>query len=248
MDQSTIKELLEKVNGHIEPFKLAWVNFETDCDLAQVNARFMEKETLDRLSQNIKRDGALSQIPFANWDGERFVICSGNNRLKAALRAGQKHGLLLYAENLEDDRFRAIQLSHNALVGKDDKDILRQIFKEIKDLELVEYSGIDETLFKDCEPPAMPTINDDDLQVRELTLQFFPGERVEADQVIESLQKVKIELEDQLLVGFHLEEMIEVMTRIQKTTKIKNTTVAFLKMLEICNGWLEAQTQEEPEG
>ena len=247
MDGSTIKELLEKVNGQIEPFKLAWVNFETDCDLAQVNARFMEKETLDRLSNNIKRDGALSQIPFANWDGGRFVICSGNNRVKAALRAGQTHGLLLYAENMEDDRFRAIQLSHNALVGKDDQEILRQIFKEIKDLDLVEYSGIDESVFKDCDPPAMPTINDDDLQVRELTLQFFPAERVEADSVIEKLQKVKIDPDDQLLVGFHLEEMIEVMTQVQKATKIKNTTVAFIKMMAICKDWLEDQTQEELE-
>ena len=94
---------------------------------------------------------------------------------------------------------------------------------------------------------SQATITKDNNQLRGLTLQLLREEQVKAKNKIEKLQNVKAYPDDQLLVGFHLEKMVEVMTQTQKVTGIKNTTVAFLKVLEICRKWIEDQTQEEPE-
>lgn len=38
----------------------------------------------------------------------------------------------------------AIQLSHNAIVGQDDPDILKKLYDKILDIDLKEYSGLDD--------------------------------------------------------------------------------------------------------
>ncbi len=58
-------------------------------DLLSENARFMRHETFRRLVENVKRDGALSSLPFC-WrkpDG-RYLVLSGNHRVMAAREAG----------------------------------------------------------------------------------------------------------------------------------------------------------------
>jgi len=46
----------------------------------------------------------------------------------------------------------AIHLSHNAIAGQDDLAILRELFDEINDVALKEYSGLDDVVLGKLNP------------------------------------------------------------------------------------------------
>jgi len=117
------------------------------CDLADKNARFMKAEQYRRLVDNIRRDGCLTSVPFAVRQGDRYTILSGNHRVRAARDAGLTEVLVLYSEReMSHQQQVAIQLSHNAIVGQDDLAILRELYDEINDVALKEYSGLDDVV------------------------------------------------------------------------------------------------------
>jgi hypothetical protein len=137
--------------------------------LLEKNARFMRHETFDRLVRNVRKDGVLTSVPFAvphPADPSRWEVLSGNHRVKAAAVAG------LPSITLK----RAIQLSHNALVGEDDAATLKQIYDAIASVELKEYSGLDDrTLALLAKVGTDPNLAAS-LEWQVVTLTFLPDE------------------------------------------------------------------------
>ena len=61
--------------------------------------------------------------------------------------AGPSEVMVLYSDReLTRAQQVAIHLSHNAVVGQDDLAILRELYDEINDVALREYSGLDDVL------------------------------------------------------------------------------------------------------
>src|SRR5215472_18033197 len=78
----------------------------------EVNARFMEPEQFKRLVENVKVDGALTEIVLCcqNEDGS-LEILSGHHRQEAAIAAGQATiWAMVITTPLDEERKYAIQL------------------------------------------------------------------------------------------------------------------------------------------
>jgi hypothetical protein len=232
---TVIREKLDDINQLISPYKLAYVSPTEDCVPLEKNCHYMEKEKLDRLVDNVSKDGFLSQLPFGmkrNADG-KYLILSGNHRLKASIKAKLEFILILYIEEVDKDTQIAYQLSHNALVGKDDIQMLKDIYKEINSIEAKEFTGLNGMNFLDIEKLNVSSINDGDIELTEIKFLFVESRKNDVRQVLDELEKQKLDKECSIVVG-SFDAFIQTMTEVKKVYGIKSNTIAFGKMIEIC--------------
>ena len=97
------------------------------------NARYMTNEQLERLTENVKRDGRLTSLPLVHTlaDG-RLELISGHHRTLASIGAGfDQIEVIVITTELDDSRITALQLSHNAISGQDDKSILAGLYEAL---------------------------------------------------------------------------------------------------------------------
>ena len=192
-DVHLIQEKLGDVNKLIAPYKLAYVSPIDDCVPLEKNAHYMEKSTLDRLTANVAEDGFLSQLPFAmKRDDGKYLILSGNHRLKAAIKAKLEYILILYIEEVDKDKQIAYVLSHNALVGKDDAQMLKEIYSEMRTIEAREFSGLNGIQFIDTDKIPTVSINDGDIELTEMKFLFTESRSNDVKAVLSELEKQKI--------------------------------------------------------
>src|ERR1700722_348380 len=141
----------------------------SELRLLEKNARYMKGPQFERLVENIRRDGVLTSFPLVHREGEALVVISGNHRVSAAIKAGIEG-----TAPLTRQQFVALQLSHSAIAGQDDPNILRSLYDEL-DFGWKEYSGLTDDEFN---------IDDLDASVlrveqpfyEELTISFLPGD------------------------------------------------------------------------
>lgn len=234
-DVDLIRSKLDDVNKLIEPYKLAYVSPVNDCLQLEKNCHYMEKEKLDRLVDNVSKDGFLSQLPFGmkrKSDG-KYLILSGNHRLKAAIKAKLEFILILYIDEVDRDTQIAYQLSHNALVGRDDAQMLKEIYKEIESIEAKEYTGLNGMNFLDIEKLNVSSINDGDIELTEIKFLFIENRKNDVRAVLSELERLTLDKESAIVVG-SFDAFIKTMTEVKKVYGIKSNTIAFGKMIEIC--------------
>lgn len=136
------------------------------------NARYMAEPEFNRLVANLKHDGVLTSLPLV-YRGE---VLSGNHRVQAAIKAGiAEADWIEITSELTDQQQRAIQLSHNALTGKDDPNILREIYEGLN-LEWQKYSAVYEEMFKLDEQTAIG-LGVPIAKYEELVIAFLPEDR-----------------------------------------------------------------------
>lgn len=237
----SIREKLEEVNVLIDPYKLAYVSPTDECLPLEKNAHYMEKEKLDRLVDNVSKDGFLSQLPFGmkrKSDG-KYLILSGNHRLKAAIKAKLEFILILYIDEVDRDTQIAYQLSHNALAGRDDAQMLKEIYKEIESIEAKEYTGLNGMNFLDIEKLSVSSINDGDIELTEIKFLFIENRKNDVRAVLSELERLTLDKESAIVVG-SFDAFIKTMTEVKKAYGIKSNTIAFGKMIEICKEALES--------
>lgn len=242
-DNQEVKNLLAKLNERLHPYQLAWVHIERDCLHAKKNARFMTKEQMKRLAANVKEDGFLSQLPFGIKRGDKYEIISGNHRMDAAIRAELEYMLILYLDQSEvsEKKVLAIQLSHNSISGQDDISILAELYSMIDDLDLKGYSGINELDLQKNTPSDLGTINEADINLIRLQFMVTKAKLDQVEDVLKALEtRAFAEDSDRLIIG-DFKEIVKIITEIKKKHNIKNDTVAFLKMIDICKEHLREE-------
>lgn len=157
-------------------FKIAVVAIDR-LDLLDKNARFFRAEVFRKLVENIKQDGQLSQIPFCVRRGDRFLVLSGNHRVKAAKAAGLDEIPIIYTDDqLTADKELAIQLSHNAIVGQDDPIVLAALWADLKDVSAKLYSGLDDQIMATLPKPDLRSLCEVRMDFRTLSFMFLPEE------------------------------------------------------------------------
>lgn len=244
-DLNLIQKKLDDVNALIKPYQLAYVRTIEDCVPLEKNAHYMEKQTLDRLTANVAEDGFLSQLPFAmKRDDGKYLILSGNHRLKAAIKAGLEHILILYIDEVDKDRQIAYTLSHNALVGKDDLQMLKEIYQEMHSIEAKEFSGLNGIKFIDVDKINTVSINDGDIELTELKFLFTESRSNNVKSVLAELEKQDIDENCSIVTGSY-EAFIKVATEVKKKYNIKSNTVAFARMIDICSEHLKDTGEKE---
>lgn len=245
-DISLIREKLDDVNSLIAPYKLAYVSPTEDCVLLERNAHYMDKQMLDRLTANVEQDGFLSQLPFGmkrNVDA-KYLILSGNHRLKAAIKAHLPYILILYIDEVDKDTQLGYQLSHNALVGKDDLQMLKELYSEIDSIEKREFTGLNDLNFTDVNKINMPAIGDGDIELTEMKFQFVESKANNIQNVLDALEKLGIDENSNIVVG-SFESYIKVLQAVRLKYDILSKSVAFSKMIDICSAYLEMLEKEE---
>lgn len=243
-----IRTRLDEINLLISPYKLAYVSPVDDCVPLEKNAHYMDKDTLDKLVSNVEEDGFLSQLPFGMLRKEdgKYLILSGNHRLKASIKAKLAYILILYVDELPKDKQIAYQLSHNSLVGKDDMKMLKEIYDEMNTIEARQFSGLNGIDFIDVDQIKTPQINDDDIELTEIKFLFVQSRSDDVKSILSVLSKQKIDENTSLVLG-DFEVFIQMLTEVEKKFDIKSMTVAFSKMIDICGEYLASIPEEEVE-
>ncbi|MBT4867978.1 MAG: ParB N-terminal domain-containing protein [Planctomycetaceae bacterium] len=200
--------------------------------LLKKNARYMQKPMFDQLTSNIERDGFLSSVPLCQEkeDG-RLEVLSGNHRVKAAIRADISQIMVIAIPQQTKNRKVAIQLSHNALEGLDDHDILAELWNGLENLNDQLYSGLDTEFISNFDPVEFHGFSAAQPQSKCLVLWFLPEE-------IESMDDLLLEAEvaaaaDRVYLApvNRYEELFEALVQTKKFRNIKNTSVAFMWLM-----------------
>lgn len=218
--------------------------------LLEVNAHFMRHEVFMRLTENVKEDNTLTSVPFCaiyNYftdadaiplldDGTPlYEVISGNHRVKSAIAAELAEiAVMVTDEPLSPDRRKAMQLSHNALVGEDDPATLKMIYGGIEDLTMRLYSGLDDKRLDMLEKVSPGALGEANLQFQPVSFMFLPDE---LDQVKEVWEIAKKQAGSAKLLWLaRMSEYDTLMDALEATSAsygVKNVTTALIAILEI---------------
>jgi hypothetical protein len=223
--------------------------------LLEINARFMRHEQYQQLVTNLRRDGVLTSAPFV-WaaGGGKLIVLSGNHRVQASIEAGLEEITWLQTDHpLTRQQQIAIQLSHNAIDGEDDKSILTQLYQEIDDLDLRAYTGLDDRelgLLADVASKGLPSVN---LDYQQLTLTFLPGDGDRAKHGFADAEDLAKGADDHWLARY--EDHIRVLDAISdagRSHNVKNMALSLAYVLDVFEnhrtdltaGWYDPETDQ----
>jgi hypothetical protein len=219
----------------------------SQCDLLEKNARFMRVEQYKRLVENIRRDGCLTSVPFAIRHGERYTILSGNHRVKAAKDAGLTEVTLLYTDReLSHAQQVAIQLSHNAIAGQDDLAILRELYEEINDVVLKEYSGLDDVVLGRLNPPELDPLSEKGLEYRIVSIAFLPEEVERAEKLFAKIMEQATGDRTWINRRADYDRMLDALTVAKEAAGVKNTATAFGLLLDLVEKHFDEIPRPQP--
>lgn len=244
---------LTKINGTLEALsaQLYGNDFRLlaiapgELKLLTKNARVLDKGTFQQLTANVRQDGRLSSVPLC-WrqsDGSLEVL-SGNHRVQAAIEAGVQSVLVMVMEcDLSKAKRIAIQLSHNALAGHDDPTILAQLWAEIDDIEAKLYAGLSEEQARKLDKIDLVGFTTPQVFTRTIALAFVDEELEHFHEVVEQLSGLA---HDEVLLapmaGF--DRFYNALEGVKLKFDIRNSSLALLKMCELCEAQLASETGE----
>jgi len=250
---SELNGILEDFNKKAKEFNLPEVVIvdPVDCIGQDKNARYFVPEVFQQLVDNIKKDNRLESTPLLYRDPEKegkFRIISGHHRIEAAKQAGVKQILAFVIEPSSRDEIVSKQLSHNSLVGIDDKFILAELFNEIRNIQQKIASG----LKSEIEKVEYISLNFRLGSYKEIILLFIPGDSEKIDQVFREMEEILSVKEDSEIRIAPLEvydKFADQLRKIKKVKNIKNNAVAFKLMVSVCeeevHKMLTANVKEE---
>ena len=200
------------------------------------NARFMTTEQIRRLSDNLKRDGALTGTVLVYWPAseERGEILSGHHRVEAAINAGiEEDWAHVILNELTEVRKVSIQLSHNAIVGQDDPAILADMYSNLDSLVEKAYSGLTDDDVANFDGVDISSIGSTGVIYREVNILFLDGKEELFKEVVERAAAVQGQRN---MPQFHLasdadfEKFFDSLVRIKQYHNVFNTAIAIRMM------------------
>lgn len=199
----------------------------------EVNARYMSPEEFARLVENIRIDGRLTSNPLAcqNPDGS-IELLSGHHRSEAAIAAGVPEAdVIVITSPLSEERKRAIQLSHNAIAGKDNPALLADLYRDLG-LDAKMFSGLTDDIL-DASKFQISGLNASRVDYEEIRLAFLPEDYAEFTK---ALARIK---HDGRLAATHaarfadFEKIFDAAVSIKDKRQIVNSALAFAVMAEL---------------
>lgn len=207
--------------------------------LLKRNARTFDKDTFQQLTANVRADKRLSSMPLC-WETPEGLleVLSGNHRVQAAIEAGLEQILVLVLHgDLSKAQRIAIQLSHNALVGTDDPTLLAELWADIDDIEAKLYAGLSSDVVAKLEKIELVGFTTPQVYTRSISLAFVDDELAHFDAVLEQLEMLSGET-IHLAPLSQFERFFSALEGVKKKFEVRNTSLAMLKMCEICEAAL----------
>ena len=197
------------------------------------NARYMLKQQFDQLVENLRKDQRLESVPLCyEMPNGRIQVLSGNHRVKAAVSAGiQRILVLVICEEMTVGKKRAKQLSHNAISGQDDIQILADIWIEMNDLQDKLYSGLDSETIKEIEKFSFEGFGAQAIRTEQVTFWFLPEEVERLDELIEDCA-LKLQGDVYMAPLKAYDKLWQAIVNVKKHLEIKNTAVALMILID----------------
>ncbi len=198
------------------------------------NARFMKKEVFQQLVANLAEDARLSSVPLCHGAAGVLEVLSGNHRVKAAIEAGLPWVLVMVLlGELSDSRQVAVQLSHNALCGQDDPQILADLWARIEDIRERLYAGLDSAAVKELETIKLVQFATPSCATRAVTFLFTTAELARVREVVAELSRVQAGQEMYLAEMENYDRFFDALQAVRKRENVKNASLAMLRLLEL---------------
>lgn len=200
----------------------------------ELNARVMNSEMFMKLADNIANRGALESLPLCAITNKGLELISGHHRVRAARKANiNEIWVLVDVSGLSRDRLRSKQLAHNSLQGKDNDDLLRQIYESIGDAEarLEAYINFDELK----ETDFSEKIEDTELEIQEtktISLVFLPLQSALFNKALKELKDLETD-EAKVATIKEYDKLIKTMEQVGTKMKIQSVPNILAKMSEI---------------
>jgi hypothetical protein len=243
-----------------------------DIRLLDLNARFMPHETFQRLVENVRKDGQLTQIPFG-WllhddetqeivlddDGDPiYEVLSGNHRVKAAIAAELSEIKFEYVDHyLSPAQRAAIQLSHNELTGRDDPATLKVIYTEIDSVDWRLYSGLDDKKLELLEDTSPPSLSEANLTFQTVSVVFLPDELEEAKAIWDDVKGETAGSKERWVMRWQdYDAWLDAVEKASRAYGVKNVATGVMAVLHIFAehtedlraGWLDEDGEPKHRG
>ncbi|PXW61632.1 ParB-like nuclease family protein [Chelatococcus asaccharovorans] len=195
----------------------------------------MDPGEFKRLVDNVSTDGALTSAVLAcqNSDGS-LEILSGHHRTEAAVAAGvEEIDVIVITTPLDEDRKAALQLSHNAITGKDNPSILQDMYRSLS-LDAKMFSGLTDDILDGVDRIDLTALSSQNPTYEEIRLSFLPDDAQTLEANIDRLkagaQKVRATHVARLA---DFDALFDAIVRVKVERGIVNSALAFLVMSEL---------------
>lgn len=207
--------------------------------LLEKNARTMPEREFKQMVENIRRDGALLGAVLTHVRDGKEVVLSGNHRTKASIAAGLAEiTWIRILSPIDDARAVGIQLSQNALVGRDDQNILRELYESLDVLDQ-KYSGLTDTDLGLLDDPDFEKLRIGPPKYEEVVLAFLPEDREEFQTELESLTKRTKAKRIYMARYADYEAFFQTMLRTKDVRDVTNDAVSIAVMIELAKERLD---------
>jgi hypothetical protein len=240
----------EPDDGEEKPLRVNFSTLSIDALYtlsAEENARYMTADQMRRLSGNIKKDGASTSAVLIYPDIEinKLVVLSGNHRVEAAKLAGQSVVPVMVIQNyLTPERRVSIQLSHNAITGQDDPNILGRLYESLS-LQYKAYSGLTDDSFNVLEKLDIDSLSLGTPKYEEITLLFLPSEKEVFQKAVEIIDKSKATKTIHLAHYEEFGRLFDALVLVKERNNVFNSAVALRDLVDLALERLE-QLKAEP--
>lgn len=245
MDVVKIQQDLDRLNSQLSGlglFPLALVS-PKDCIGQKKNARYFEVDKFNQLVSNIKGDGALESAPLLYQNDElkaqgKYEIISGHHRVEAAKAGGIPYLIAFVRSDINRDQLVSKQLSHNALTGKDDQQILKELFDSIDDIDLKLASGLQNEIDK----VQYESLNFRLGTYKSFLILFTPPDLDEFNRVVDLMMEstdIRTDAEVRLASMDSHPEFVDKIQRIKKVENIKSNATALHRILMLAEEGLK---------
>jgi hypothetical protein len=217
-----------------------------DFNPQAVNARFMRKETFDRLVANIRADGRLTSLPLI-YEPDPAVpgdIVSGHHRIEAAMTAlGRDHEdhVLVVRDEQSKQQIIARQLSHNAIEGEDDPATLKALYEQLDDVDWRAYAGLDDKTLDLLTKVDVQGLSEANLDFQTVTLVFLPAELERAQQALDDARKLAGTVAGRWVAALaQYDPTLDALETAHAAWKVGNVATALGLILDVFEANLEA--------
>ena len=206
-------------------------------DEVELNANEMTDEDFRQLCDNIEKSG-LSSVPTCiKKSNGRYVMISGNHRLRACKRLHYKKLGILYVDESEitKDEAIGIELSHNSLHGSPNVSILKKLFESIQTIEFKKFAHVN---MDEIKPVSTDGI--DICAMKEnfvFTVILYPNSFKDLDELYGDIREQAKKSDAVILAAEEDNEqaLLKLQTEIGKQYEIKSPSTTFAKLLELAN-------------
>lgn len=196
----------------------------------------MTAAQMDQFIANLKTDGALTSLPlcYEDPDLEPKVeeILSGHHRVEASIGAGLPEiDYLCIVSKLSEERKRAIQLSHNALVGQDDIPTLVNMYAGL-DLSAKTYSGLDDSVLNSIKDVKLAGLSVG-VAYQEMRFFFLPEDAEVVERGLAEIEKAAKKRQAHVAAYRDFDDFFELALKAKTKFEVFNNAMAVRLLVDL---------------